>query len=156
MRIALGSDHRGAELIRGLIDYLAAAGHEPMPLGENSGEPCDYPDGAYLVGKAVANGEADFGILACGSAVGVSMAANKVRGIRAALACDVAAAEFARRHNDANVLCISGDRKSLDEAKAMTDAFLTASFEGGRHARRVAKIRAIEAGKDPAEAASTS
>lgn len=156
MRIALGSDHRGAELIRGLVAHLEAAGHEPMPLGENSGEPCDYPDGAYLVGRAVADGEADCGILACGSAVGVSIAANKVRGIRAALACDVRAAEFARRHNDANVLCISGDRKTLDEAKAMADVFLATEFEGGRHARRVEKMMAIEAGRDPAEMTSPS
>jgi ribose 5-phosphate isomerase B len=151
MKIALASDHRGVEIVRGLVDHLRQAGHETAVLGDSSGRPCDYPDGAYLVARAVAGGAAELGILVCGSGIGMSMAANKAPGIRAALACDELAAEMSRRHNDANVLCLSGDRATLEGARAMVDAFLGATFEGGRHARRVNKMTAIERGENPAE-----
>ena len=151
MKIALASDHRGVEIVRGLVDHLRQAGHEPAVLGDSSGQPCDYPDQAYLVARAVAGGTADFGILVCGSGIGMSMAANKVPGIRAALAHDEFTAEMGRRHNDANVLCLSGDLSTIQQARAMTDAFLGATFEGGRHARRVSKLTAIERGENPAD-----
>jgi ribose 5-phosphate isomerase B len=151
MKIALGSDHRGAEAVSALAVYLKEAGHEPVILGLCTGQPCDYPDNAYLVARAVSAGQADLGILVCGSGIGMSMAANKVPGIRAALACDELAAEMSRRHNDANVLCLSGDRSTIEQARAMVDALLSATFEGGRHARRVSKMAAIERGENPAE-----
>jgi ribose 5-phosphate isomerase B len=151
MKIALGSDHRGAEAVSELVEHLKGAGHEPVILGLCTGEPCDYPDNAYLVGRAVSGGQADLGILVCGSGIGMSMAANKMPGIRAALAHDEPAAEMSRRHNDANVLCLSGDRLSKAHACAIADAFLSATFEGGRHARRVNKMTAIERGENPAE-----
>jgi ribose 5-phosphate isomerase B len=151
VKIALGSDHRGTDMIRSLAEHLRHAGHEPTVLGDSSGQPCDYPDIAYLVARAVVDGEAEFGILACGSGIGMSMAANKVPGVRAALAHDEFTAEVSRRHNNANILCISGDLSTVDQARAMTDAFLRATFEGGRHARRVNKLTIIERGENPAE-----
>lgn len=151
MKIALGSDHRGVEIVRALTEHLRHAGHETAVLGNSSGQPCDYPDNAYLVARAVVGGAADLGILVCGSGIGMSMAANKVPGIRAALAHDEFTAEMGRRHNDANVLCLAGDLSTIDQARAMIDAFLAATFEGGRHARRVNKMAAIERGENPAE-----
>jgi ribose 5-phosphate isomerase B len=151
MKIALGADHRGAELARSLADHLEQLGHEPVFAGRCTTDSCDYPDDAWRVGRAVVDGDADLGILACGSGVGVSMAANKVPGVRAALVHDPQAAEMSRRHNDANVLCLSGDRLTLDQATLCVDAFLVAPFEGGRHGRRVAKMAAIERGEDPAQ-----
>jgi ribose 5-phosphate isomerase B len=151
MRIALGSDHRGADAVTMLAETLRGLGHEPTVHGAGGGAACDYPDQAYGVATAVRDGEADLGILICGSGIGMSMAANKVPGIRAALACDEAAAAASRQHNDANVLCLSGDRLSDEEVRRFTAAFLGAAFEGGRHARRVAKIDAIERGDDPAD-----
>lgn len=153
MRIALGSDHRGSDIVISLVGLLREAGHEPIVLGACSGEPCDYPDNAWLVGCAVRDGDADRGILACGSGIGMCIAANKVRGVRAALVQDVAGASASRRHNNANVLCLAGDRLSGDEVGPIVDAFLSTEFEGGRHARRVEKMAAIERGVDPAQAA---
>jgi ribose 5-phosphate isomerase B len=149
MKIALGSDHRGAETVHALAAHLGERGDEAVLLGECSGDACDYPDGAYLVGRAVSAGDADYGVLVCGSGIGMSIAANKVGGVRASLCLDPAMAEMTRRHNDANVLCISGDRSTATEAVAIMDAFLAAGFEGGRHARRVGKIEAIERGDEP-------
>ena len=149
MKIALGCDHRGAEAVTALSEHLQASGHEPALLGQNEAGPCDYPDSAYLVATAVRTGQADCGILVCGSGVGMSMSANKVPGIRAALAYDEFVAEISRRHNDANVLCMSGDLCTVDQICAITDAFLSGAFEGGRHERRVKKMSAIERGEDP-------
>ena len=150
MKIALGSDHRGAEAIQSLRKYLEAHGHEPVIHGDCSGEACDYPDNAFLVASAVSDGDAQIGILVCGTGIGMSIAANKVSGVRAAVAFDERAAEISRRHNDANVLCMSGDRATTDQIMSMSEAFLAAPFDGGRHERRVRKINAIEAGTDPA------
>jgi ribose 5-phosphate isomerase B len=150
LTIALGGDHRGAEAIAAIARHLRDLGHQAVEMGVTSGQTCDYPDGAYLVGRAVAEGRADWGILVCGSGIGVSIAANKVAGIRAALCLDAQAADMTRRHNDANVLCLSGDRTSPEECLPIMDAFLAAQFEGGRHQRRVNKIAAIERGEDPA------
>lgn len=149
LTIALGGDHRGAAAIAAIAAYLRSRGHEAVLMGETSGAPCDYPDGAYLVGRAVAEGRAAWGILVCGSGVGVSMAANKVPGIRAALCFDPLAAEMSRRHNDANVLCLSGDRTPPEDCLPIVDAFLAGPFEGGRHQRRVNKMAAIDRGEDP-------
>ncbi len=149
MRIALGCDHRGAEAVAALADHLGGSGHEPIVLGQNKGGPCDYPDNAYLVAKAVTTKQADCGVLICGSGVGMCMSSNKVPGIRAALAYDEFVAEMSRRHNDANVLCLSGDLCTIDQICSITDSFLSGEFEGGRHERRVKKMAAIERGENP-------
>jgi ribose 5-phosphate isomerase B len=149
MKIALGSDHRGVEALEALRAALAAAGHAIDVLGVCDPDGCDYPDIAFPIAVAVAAGEADYGVLVCGSGNGMAMAANKVAGVRAALGRDALAAAMSRRHNDANVLCLSSDAASPAELVAIVTAFLDAPFEGGRHARRVAKIAAIERGEDP-------
>jgi ribose 5-phosphate isomerase B len=151
MKIALGSDHRGDEAAAGLAEVLRARGHDVQALGPLNGESRDYPDEAYLVGKAVSAGEAEFGVLICGSGNGVCIAANKVPGVRAALAFSVKAAQMSRRHNDANVLCLSGDGLSQETINDIVLAWLETEFEGGRHAQRVRKIAAIERGEDPAK-----
>lgn len=148
MKIAVGADHRGFALKQHLAAMLRAEGHEVLDCGCHSTASADYPDFAFAVGRAVAGGEAGFGVLVCGTGIGVSIAANKVGGVRAALCCDVDAASASRRHNDANVLCLSGDRTPPELADAMLHAWLAAEFEGGRHARRVDKIKACERGED--------
>ncbi|MCA9291486.1 MAG: ribose 5-phosphate isomerase B [Phycisphaerales bacterium] len=149
MKIVLGCDHRGAAAVRGLLPHLRAHGHQADILGPCEGSACDYPDGAYRVASAVAGHDADLGILICGSGIGMSIAANKVDGIRAALVCDEITAKLARRHNDANVLCLSADMSGPDDIAQTVDAWLETEFEGGRHARRLRKVAAIEAGQDP-------
>jgi ribose 5-phosphate isomerase B len=145
MRIAIGSDHRGFEAKRRLVSTLEALGHTVADLGAGSGESCDYPDYAFAVGKRVATGEAERGILVCGTSIGMCMAANKVRGVRAASCQDLITAEMSRRHNDANVLCLSADLLGAELMDHMVRTWLDTPFEGGRHARRVEKIAQIEA-----------
>ncbi len=150
MRIALGWDHRGVEVARALQEHLPAGGHEVLPLGRCDDEACDYPDVTWPVARAVARGDADRGILACGTGIGASIAANKVHGVRAALVHDEGTAELSRRHNDANVLCLAGDSLTDDLLVRIVDVWLASPFDGGRHARRVAKIAAMERGENPA------
>ena len=150
MKIVIGSDHRGDAESRTLLEHLRANGYDAEVLGECGEQSRDYPDSAWLVGQAVHHGDADRGVLICGSGIGMSIAANKVPGVRAALANSLHAAEMSRRHNDANVLCMSADAVSTDEVVAIIDRWLTTEFEGGRHARRVDKMAAIERGVDPA------
>lgn len=145
MKIALGVDHRGRVAAIALADELRAAGHEVEQRGPAGDEPCDYPDAAEAVGRAVAEGDAERGILICGSGIGMAIAANKVHGVRAAQAFDPVAAEMSRRHNDANVLALSADGTSASDMVAIARRWLETDFEGGRHARRVEKIRSIEA-----------
>ncbi len=149
MRIAIGMDHRGAATGRAMLEHLPAAGHEAMLLGPCDSESCDYPDVTWPVVKAVAAGEADFGVLVCGTGIGASIAANKVPGIRAALVHDEHAAEMSRRHNDANVICLPGDHLTHEQSCRLVDVFIATPFDGGRHARRVNKIAAMERGEDP-------
>jgi ribose 5-phosphate isomerase B len=144
MRIALASDHAGFALKDQLATALAAAGHELLDLGTDSTESVDYPRYAEPAARAVADGEADKGVLVCGSGNGVAIVANKVPGIRAVNAHDVAEAEMARRHNDANVVTLSGARLDPPTARAIVATFLQTDFDGGRHARRVDQITAIE------------
>lgn len=151
MKLAVGTDHRGAETARNLVPYLQAKGHEVRVIGDAASVACDYPDNAYLVGREVANGGADMGILVCGSGIGMSIAANKVPGVRAALVQDELSAELSRSHNNANVLCLSGDLLGQTLVKRIVDTWLGTPFQGGRHERRVAKIRAIEQGSNPSE-----
>jgi ribose 5-phosphate isomerase B len=149
MKIALGADHRGDAAAKALAPQLRAAGHNVVLLSDCGGQACDYPDQAYAVSQAVRRGEADRGILICGSGIGVSIAANKVMGVRAALVLDDIAAALSRSHNDTNVLCLSADTTPPKEILKIVDIWLKTGFEGGRHARRVKKIEAIERGEDP-------
>jgi len=151
MNIAIGADHRGADIGLGLARVLGDQGHNVVVLHCNEGAPCDYPDAAYTVGKAVESGAAERGILLCGSGIGMSIAANKIHGVRAALVGNTISAEMSRRHNDANVLCLSADTLGEKAIGQIVEAWLGAEFEGGRHARRIRKIEAIERGEDPRE-----
>jgi ribose 5-phosphate isomerase B len=144
VRIAIGSDHRGFALKEALKELLAELGHEWVDFGCQSDEPVDYPDIARPLAEAVAAGEYERGILICGSGVGMSIAANKVKGVRAALCHDTFAGRLARRHNDANVLCLGGWCIGRGVGEEIVRLFLSEDFEGGRHARRVDKIRAME------------
>lgn len=144
MRIALGSDHAGFDLKTHLIDYLGAAGHETIDHGTDSTESVDYPSYCAAVGEAVARGDADWGIVIGGSGQGEQLAANKVRGVRAALCNCLYTARMARAHNDANVLSIGGRVVGLGLAEEIVDVFATTEFEGGRHQRRVDQVMEIE------------
>ncbi len=150
MKIALGSDHRGLIVANALVNHLRAEGHEVDILGECSGSSSDYPDVAWLVARAVGANQADRGILICGTGIGMCIAANKLPGIRAAMAQDELAAQLSRTHNDANVLCLSADLIGQTLAKRVVDVWTRTQFEGGRHQRRLNKIAAIERGEDPA------
>ncbi|MFH1842768.1 MAG: ribose 5-phosphate isomerase B [bacterium] len=140
MKIAIGSDHRGFEHKAWLIEEMQALGHSVVDFGCDGPESADYPDHAIAVGEAVASGRCDRGVLICGSGIGVSIAANKVAGIRASFCVDAEAAQMTRQHNDSNVICLSGDRTGVTEAGALVTIWLTTEFEGGRHGRRVQKI----------------
>ena len=144
MRIALASDHAGFALKDHLATALAAAGHDVVDVGTDGPESVDYPQYAEPAARLVATGEADRGVLVCGSGNGVAIVANKLGGIRAVNAHDRDEAEMARRHNDANVVTLSGARLAPDDADAIVATFLSTGFEGGRHARRVGQITAIE------------
>jgi ribose 5-phosphate isomerase B len=150
MRISLGADHRGANAIKLLGEKLRREGHEVRVTGECEGDACDYPERAYAVGKDVAEGRADVGVLVCGTGVGMSIAANKVPGVRAAVVHDELTAQLSRSHNDANVLCLSGDLLGQRLIEKIAEVWLATTFEGGRHARRLRKVQAIEKGLDPA------
>lgn len=140
MKIAIGGDHAGFDYKAELITYLTAQGFEVKDFGPYSNESCDYPDFAHPLAVSVEKGENTLGILICGSANGVAMAANKHQGIRAAIVWKKELAELARQHNDANVICLPARFITLDEAKEFALTFLTTAFEGGRHQRRVDKI----------------
>lgn len=142
-RIAAGSDHAGFHLKKDLIAHLEHRGHEVIDLGTHDDERVDYPDFGAAVGRAVAAGEADLGLCVCGSGTGIAIAANKVPGVRAATVHDVTSAHLAREHNDANVVCLGERLVGPEVAKEALDAFLAASFAGGRHAARVAKLDAL-------------
>jgi ribose 5-phosphate isomerase B len=141
----VGSDHRGIELKQTIIGLLKELGHEYHDFGCYSADSVDYPDIAKEVAVAVAGGKFNHGILICGSGIGMSIAANKVKGIRAALCCNLLGAERARLHNDANVLCLGQDILERDVAIDIVKTYLSTAFEGGRHSRRIEKIGAIEA-----------
>jgi ribose 5-phosphate isomerase B len=145
MKIAIGSDHRGYEAKRRLVNSLHQLGHTVTDLGTTAADSVDYPDFAYAVAKLVSSGEAERGILICGTGLGMCIAANKVRGVRAASCQDLITAEMSRRHNDANMLCLSADLLGEELMEQMVRVWLDTPFEGGRHARRVEKIARIEA-----------
>lgn len=144
MMLAIGCDHGGFELKTHIIKHLKEQGIEVYDFGTYSEESCDYPDIAEKVAKAVAAGEYERGILICGTGIGISIAANKVKGIRAALCADVYSAKMTRLHNDANILCLGGRVTGRELAFMICDTFLSQEFEGGRHSNRIAKIHALE------------
>lgn len=144
MRIALGSDHAGWEMKEGLKPYLEKISHEIKDLGTNGPESVDYPDYALAVALAVARGEAERGIIICGTGIGSSIVANKVPGVRAALCHNDYTAQMSRAHNDANVLCLGERVIGKDSAREIVKIWLATPFFGTRHARRVEKIKKIE------------
>jgi ribose 5-phosphate isomerase B len=144
MKIALGSDHRGYQLKLRLDKTLREMGHDVIDVGTHDGQRVDYTDYAEMVSQKVRGGEVDRGVLICGTGIGMAIAANKFPGVRAATVHDELTAEMCRRHNDVNVLCLSGDMLGERPIDSMIDIWLKTPFEGGRHARRVDKIRAIE------------
>jgi ribose 5-phosphate isomerase B len=139
-RFAAGADHAGYLLKDLLVAHLRGLGHDVDDLGTNSEDRVDYPDFGAAVGRAVASGESEFGLLVCGSGTGVCIAANKVPGIRAATVHDVTSARLAREHNDANVICLGARFLGEQTATDAVDAFVGASFQGGRHTPRVNKL----------------
>ena len=143
MRVAIGCDHRGLNLKHIIIELLAEAGHSYEDFGCHSDDAVDYPDIAQEVAEAVAEGRFEKGILMCNTGIGMSIAANKVKGIRAALCRDSLSACRARQHNDGNILCL-GVGQSEDTLREIVDAFCMCEFEGGRHLRRLMKIEAME------------
>lgn len=140
MRIAIGNDHAGPSLKKELISFLENEGHEVINFGTDGHESVDYPDFAKAVSNAILNKKADLGILICGTGIGISIAANKISGIRAAVVTNELCARLARQHNNANILALGARIVGLDLAKACVKEFLNAEFECGRHLIRVNKL----------------
>ncbi|MBM6693634.1 ribose 5-phosphate isomerase B [Pseudoflavonifractor capillosus] len=144
MKISIGSDHGAFTMKEHLKQYLTEQGHQVVDCGTYSTDSCDYADFAKAAAQLVASGDCDRGIVMCTTGIGISIAANKVRGIRCALCSEPYSAEMTRRHNDANMLAMGGALIGPNMADRIVDVFLNTEFEGGRHARRVGKIMAIE------------
>ncbi|MBR2424337.1 MAG: ribose 5-phosphate isomerase B [Tidjanibacter sp.] len=144
MKIAIGCDHAAFTFKEEIKAYLTAKGHELVDKGCYSAERSDYPDYGIAVGEAVARGEVERGIVICGSGIGISIAANKVKGVRCALCLDVNMAHLSRQHNDANVLAMGARLIDVEMGKAIVDEWLQAEFEGGRHCGRIDKISHYE------------
>lgn len=144
MQIAIGSDHRGYGMKIKLAALLAELGHTVIDEGTHSTESCDYPDISSAVARKVSNGDAERGILICGTGIGMAITANKFHGVRATTCPDEITAEVCRRHNDVNVLCLSGDLLGESRLGNLVRVWLETEFEGGRHARRLEKITDIE------------
>lgn len=147
MKVAIGSDHGGLDLKEAVISVLKELNLEFEDMGTHDRSSCDYPDYAQKVGAAVVSGAFEQGILICGTGIGMSIAANKVPGIRAALCNEIFSAKMARNHNDANILCIGARVVGPGVAQEIVKAYFTSGFEGGRHARRVEKINALDTRK---------
>lgn len=147
MKIALASDHRGFEFKKIINEYLTNIGHETVDFGtENGSDSVDYTDYGILAARAVRSGECERAILVCGTGLGMSLIANKVKGVRATVCHDLYTVEMSRRHNDANVLCLGADVVNHDLLEQKIKLFVETAFEGGRHARRVGKIMDAESG----------
>ena len=144
MRIAIGNDHTAVDLKNTIVDYLTELGYDVINLGTDSRESCDYPVYGEKVGRAVADGQADLGIAICGTGVGISLAANKVKGVRACVCSEPYSARLSRQHNDTNILAFGARVVGSELAKMIVDEWLAAEFEGGRHKRRVDMIMDIE------------
>jgi ribose 5-phosphate isomerase B len=144
MKIGIANDHTAVEMKKEVTAYLESLGHEVINFGTDSTESTDYPIWGEKVANAVASGEVEKGIAICGTALGISLACNKVHGIRAAVCSEPYTAKYGRLHNDCNILCFGARVIGIEMAKMMLDAFLTTEFEGGRHQRRVDEIMDIE------------
>lgn len=144
MKIAIGCDHGGFEHKNAIMEHLKERGFTVTDFGIYENKSVDYPDIALPVAKSVASGENDLGILVCGTGIGMSLAANKVRGIRAAVCSDHFSAKYTRLHNNANILCLGGRVIGIGTALELADLFVDTAFEGGRHQKRIDKITAIE------------
>ena len=144
MKIAMGNDHSAVEMKNEIKAYLEAKGHEVLNLGTDSTESCDYPVYGEKVGRAVVSGEADLGITICGTGVGISLAENKLKGVRAVVCSEPYSEKLSKMHNNTNVLSFGARVIGVELAKMIVDAWLDAEFEGGRHQRRVDQIMAIE------------
>ena len=144
MKVAIASDHAAFQLKESVREYLKQKGHDVKDFGTFSEESMDYPDTIRLAARAVSNGDAERAVVLCGSGVGASIVANKIRGVRAVLCLDEYTAEYSRRHNDANVIAFAGRRTSRDLAKKLLDIWFATAYEGGRHQRRLDKITQIE------------
>ena len=148
MKLSIGSDHGGFAYKEAVKEHLISLGHEVVDVGCFSTESVDYPDFGIAAAELVRDGKVDRGIVICTTGIGISISANKVRGIRCALCGDLKSAEMTRRHNDANMLAMGAGIIPLPLALEITDVWLNTAFEGGRHARRIGKITAYEAGKE--------
>lgn len=145
MKIGLASDHRGIQLKKRIKSHLVKLGHNVKDFGpDNEEDPVDYPDYGAMVANSVSKGENDKGILICGTGIGMSLAANKVNGVRAALCHDSFTTVMSRKHNDANILCLGNEVINHSEVEKQIDLWLNTEFEGGRHERRVNKITELE------------
>lgn len=144
MKIAMGNDHSAVELKNIIKEFLEDKGYEVIDFGTNTSESCDYPVYGEKVGRAVASGQADLGIAICGTGVGISLAANKVKGIRACVCSEPYTAKLSRMHNNSNVLAFGARVVGSEMAKMITEEWLNAEYEGGRHQRRVDQIMEIE------------
>ncbi|MGV6815115.1 MAG: ribose 5-phosphate isomerase B [Phycisphaerales bacterium] len=149
MRVCIGADHRGMDTAKRVQETLTELGYDACVIDTCEGS-CDYPEQAYKVCQTINQGGADRGVLICGTGIGMSIAANKVHGMRAALVHDELTAQLSRSHNNANVLCLSADLLGERLIDNIVKVWMSTDFEGGRHARRVRKITAIQDGIDPA------
>jgi ribose 5-phosphate isomerase B len=144
MKIAIGNDHAATEMKFQIKEYLESKGYEVVNFGTDTNESCNYPEFGEAVARAVVEKKADLGILICGTGVGISLAANKVKGIRAAVCSEPVTARLSREHNNTNILAFGARIVGLEMAKSIVDAWLNAQFEGGRHQTRIDMIHAIE------------
>lgn len=144
MKIAIGNDHAAVELKNEMVDYLTGLGHEVINYGTDTNESCHYPEYGEKVGRAVVSGVADCGVLICGTGVGISIAANKVKGVRAAVCSEPVTARLVKEHNNANIISFGARIVGTETAKGILDAYLNAEFLGGRHQTRVDLIHKIE------------
>ena len=152
MKVAVAADHRGRAFKERIAAYLIEQGHHVLDMGTHSSKSCDYTDMAYTAARAVVDGKADRAVMICGTGIGMSICANKLPGIRAALCHDELTAQVSRRHNDANVLCLASDVLGEELMRRIVMSWMSCEFErGGRHERRVRKIAWVEQGKDPSQ-----
>ncbi|MCI5493399.1 MAG: ribose 5-phosphate isomerase B [Lachnospiraceae bacterium] len=144
MKIAIGNDHAAVEMKTEIQAYLTELGHEVVNYGTDTTESCNYPEYGEKVGRAVAAGEVDCGVLICGTGVGISIAANKVKGVRAAVCSDVTTAHLVKEHNNANIIAFGARIVGIEKAKDIVKAYLDAEYQGGRHQKRIDMIHEIE------------
>ena len=147
MKIGIGNDHAAVEMKKEIMAYLESMGYEVVNYGTDESASCNYPEFGEKVGRAVVDGDVDCAVLICGTGVGISIAANKVKGVRAAVCSDTATARLVKQHNNANIIAFGQRIVGIELAKDIVKAYLEAEFEGGRHQRRVDQIHAIENGE---------